>query len=269
MIQIKLKYTRQRIEDPNLHIAWNDIVGDISGNTALQDALDNKQDVGDYATHNDLSTVEDSLQNIINQAKDDINGELDKKQDKGNYALQGDSYTKVESDERYMKVGDVPTDVYTKQETDTKLSNKLDATAYTPYDDVQIKQDIAKKADKSYVNTELAKKQDKGDYVDNQTYENQIAELKAQLRELEELIKDSGKIDDVYVNGKSVVTDKIANIDMYTKTEIDNMIASVSFTVTRDKNTINITSNTSYVKDGTLVMNTSRAREDNNILYFS
>jgi hypothetical protein len=56
---------------------------------------------------------------------------------------------------------------------------------------------------------------------------------------------------------------------MYTKTEIDNMIASVSFTVTRDKNTINITSNTSYVKDGTLVMNTSRAREDNNILYFS
>lgn len=269
MIQIKLKYTRQRIEDPNLHIAWNDIVGDISGNTALQDALDNKQDVGDYATHNDLSTVEDSLQNIINQTKDDINGELDKKQDKGNYALQGDSYTKPESDERYMKVGDVPTDVYTKTQVDTKLSNKLDVSAYTKYDDTQVKADIAKKADKTYVVTELAKKQDKGNYVDSQTYENQIAELKAQLRGLEELIKDSGKIDDVKVNGKSVVTDKIANIDMYTKQEIDDMIASASFTVTRDKNTINIISNTSYVQDGTLVMNTSRAREDNNTLYFS
>ena len=249
MIQIKLKYTKQRIEVPNLHISWGDIVGDVSGNTALQDALDGKQDVGDYATHNDLSTVEDSLQNIINQTKDDISSKLDKKQDKGNYALQGDSYTKVE--------------------TDAKLSNKLDTSAYTVYDDTQVKADIAKKADKSYVVTELAKKQDKGDYVDAETYENQIAELKAQLRELEELIKDSGKIDDVKVNGKSVVADKIANIDMYTKTEIDDMIAAVSFTVTRDGNTINITSNTSYVQDGTLTMNTSRAREDNNTLYFS
>lgn len=269
MIQIKLKYTRQRIEDPNLHISWGDIVGDVSGNTALQDALDEKQDKGDYATHNDLSNVEDSLQNAINQTKDDINSELDKKQDKGNYANVGDSYTKAESDERYMKVGDVPTDVYTKSETDAKLSEKLDITAYTKYDDTQVKADIAKKADKSYVDTELAKKQDKGDYVDSQTYENQIAELKAQLRQLEEIIKDSGKIDDVKVNGKSVVADKIANIDMYTKQEIDNMIAAASFTVTRDGNTINISSNTSYVNDGVLTMNTSRAREENNILYFS
>ena len=354
MIQIKLKYTRQRIEDPNLHISWGDIVGDVSGNTALQDALDNKQNVGDYATHNDLSTVEDSLQNAINEAKDDINDELDKKanksdvytkedadsrfqsvgdyalksdlpdlgpyaktidverkladkldvtaytvyddtqvkadiakkadktyvdselvkkQDKGNYALSGTSYTKQESDAKYMKVGDVPTDVYTKQETDAKLSKKLDITAYTPYDDAQIKQDIAKKADKTYVDTELGKKQDKGNYVDAETYENQIAALQEQLNnavaQLEELIQQSGKIDDVYVNGKSVVADKIAYIDMYTKEEIDEMIASVLFVVTRDGNTINITSNSSYVQDGTLVMNTSRAREDNNTLYFS
>ncbi len=150
-----------------------------------------------------------------------------------------------------------------------EVANKLDASAYTPYDDTQVKADIAKKADKTYVDAELVKKQDKGNYVDSEEYENQIAELKAQLRELEELIKDSGKIDDVKVNGKSVVTDKIANIDMYTKEEIDDMIASASFTVTRDGNTINIFSNTSYVKDGTLTMNTSRAREDNNTLYFS
>lgn len=273
MLQIKLKYTRQRIEDPNLHISWGDIVGDVSGNTALQDALDNKQDVGDYATHNDLSAVEDSLQNAINQTKDDINSELYKKQDKGNYALQGDSYTKVESDTKYMKVGDVPTDVYTKSETDTKLSKKLDISAYTPYDDTQVKADIAKKVDKTYVDTELVKKQDKGNYVDAETYENQIARLQEQLnnavQQLEEFIRQSGKIDDVKVNGKSVVTDKIAYIDMYTKEEIDEMIASVSFIVTRDGNTINITSNSSYVNDGTLVMITSRAREDNNTLYFS
>lgn len=300
MIQIKLKYTRQRIEDPNLHIAWSDIVGDVSGNTALQDALNNKQNVGDYATHNDLSTVEDSLQNIINQTKDDINSEIDKK------ANKSDVYAKEDADSRFQSVGDYvlksdlpdlgpyaktidvdskisneatlrsKADQYisgvvtsNKADVERKLAGKLDTTAYTPYNDAQIKQDIAKKADKTYVDSELVKKQDKGDYVDSQTYENQIAELKAQLREVEELINQSGKIDDVYVNGKSVVADKIAYIDMYTKEEIDNMIASASFTVTRDGNTINITSNTSYVNDGTLTMNTSRAREDNNTLYFS
>lgn len=288
MIQIKLKYTRQRIEDPNLHIAWGDIVGDVSGNTALQYALDGKQNVGDYATHNDLSTVEDSLQNIINQTKDDINSELDKK------ANKSDVYTKEDADSRFQSVGDyaLKSDVDSKisneatlrsnadqyisgvvtsnkADVERKLADKLDVSAYTPYDDTTVKADIAKKADKSYVDSELVKKQDKGNYVDSEAYENQIAELKAQLRELEELIKDSGKIDDVKVNGKSVVADKVAYIDMYTKEEIDEMIASASFTVTRDGNTINIFSNSSYVKDGTLVMNTSRAREENNTLYFS
>jgi hypothetical protein len=253
--EIKLEVERaKKAEKTNTDAIEAEVGARQSVDEMLQSAIDAKADasaLNDYA----------------------LKSELNKKQDKGNYALQGDSYTKAESDERYMKKGDVPTDVYTKQETDTKLSNKLDATAYTPYDDVQIKQDIAKKADKSYVNTELAKKQDKGNYVDSQTYENQIAALQEQLnnavQQLEELINQSGKIDDVKVNGKSVVADKIANIDMYTKTEIDNMIASVSFTVTRDKNTINIASNTSYVKDGTLVMNTSRAREENNTLHFS
>lgn len=249
--EIKLEIERaKKAEKTNTDAIEAEVGARQSADEMLQSAIDAKADasaLNDYA----------------------LKSEIDKKQDKGNYALQGDSYTKAESDERYMKVGDVPTDVYTKQETDSKLSNKLDVTAYTKYDDTQVKQDIAKKADKAYVDSELVKKQDKGDYVDAETYQNQIAELKAQLREIEELIKDSGKIDDVKVNGKSVVTDKIANIDIYTKTEIDNMIASASFTVTRDGNTINITSNTSYVNDGTLTMNTSRAREDNNTLYFS
>ena len=296
MIQIKLKYTRQRIEDPNLHISWGDIVGDVSGNTALQDALDNKQNVGDYATHNDLSTVEDSLQNAINEAKDDINDELDKKanksdvytkedadsrfqsvgdyalksdlpdlgpyaktidverkladkldvtaytvyddtqvkadiakkadktyvdselvkkQDKGNYALSGTSYTKQESDAKYMKVGDVPTDVYTKQETDAKLSKKLDITAYTPYDDAQIKQDIAKKADKTYVDTELGKKQDKGNYVDAETYENQIAAL-------QDALDNKQNVGDYAThNDLSTVEDSLQNAINQTKDDIN------------------------------------------------
>jgi len=232
MIQIKLKYTKQRIEVPNLHISWGDIVGDVSGNTALQDALDGKQDVGNYATHNDLSTVEDSLQNIINQTKDDIDSKLDKKANKsdvyakedadsrfqsvGDYALKSELptiplfktingqsitgstdnitieggsgadltnyYTKSESDNKYALKNSIPTNIYTKTEVDNKLSNKLDVTAYTPTDLT----DYAKTED---VNTELTKKQDKGNYVSATTL-NDYA-LKSEIPSVEGLATES------------------------------------------------------------------------------
>lgn len=46
-----------------------------------------------------------------------------------------------------------------------EVAGKLDASAYTPYDDSQVKADIVKKADKTYVDSELVKKQDKGNYA--------------------------------------------------------------------------------------------------------
>lgn len=257
--KIKLEIERaKKAEKANTDAIEAEVGARQSADEALQTAINNKADasaLNDYAKSADVYT------------KADVDTKLAEKVDQADYEsaqmATANSLTKLTTDKANAA------DVYTKTQVDNKLVGKLDISAYTPYDDTQVKADIAEKADKTYVDAELTKKQDKGNYVDSQTYENQIAELKAQLRGLEELIKDSGKIDDVKVNGKSVVTDKIANIDMYTKQEIDDMIASASFTVTRDKNTINIISNTSYVQDGTLTMITSRAREENNILYFS
>jgi len=62
-----------------------------------------------------------SLQNYYTKAESDTNY-----QPKGNYALSGSSYTKAESDNKYALKGDVPTDVYTKEQVDNKLSNKAD-----------------------------------------------------------------------------------------------------------------------------------------------
>lgn len=257
--KIKLEIERaKKAEKANTDAIEAEVGARQSADEALQTAINNKADasaLNDYAKSADVYT------------KADVDTKLAEKVDQADYEsaqmATANSLTKLATDKANAA------DVYTKTQVDNKLVGKLDISAYTPYDDTQVKADIAKKVDKTYVDTELTKKQDKGNYVDSQTYENQIAELKAQLRGLEELIKDSGKIDDVKVNGKSVVTDKIANIDMYTKEEIDEMIASVSFIVTRDGNTINITSNSSYANNGTLIMNTSRAREENNILYFS
>lgn len=180
-----------------------------------------------------------------------------------------DYYTKTESDNKYALKDSIPTDVYTKTQVDDKLSEKLDVSAYTPYDDTQVKADIQANT------TAIAGKQDKGNYALSGTSytkaesDAKVESLQNQLNALQELIATLGVVDDVYVNGKSVVADKIAYISMYTKEEVDEMIANVSFIVTRYGNTINITSNSSYVNDGTLIMNTSRAREDNNTLYFS
>ena len=46
-----------------------------------------------------------------------------------------------------------------------EVAGKLDATAYTTYDDAEVKSDIAKKADKTYVDTELGKKLDTTAYT--------------------------------------------------------------------------------------------------------
>lgn len=261
--KIKLEIERaKKAEKANTDAIEAEVGARQSADEALQTAINNKADasaLNDYAKSADVYT------------KAAIDTKLAEKVDQADYEsaqmATANSLTKLTTDKANAA------DVYTKTQVDNKLVGKLDISAYTPYDDTQVKADIAEKADKTYVDAELVKKQDKGNYVDAETYENQIARLQEQLNnavaQLEELIQQSGKIDDVKVNGKSVVTDKIANIDMYTKEEIDEMIASVSFIVTRDGNTINITSNSSYVNNGTLIMNTSRAREENNILYFS
>lgn len=123
------------------------------------------------------------------QVKADIQANttaIEGKQDKGNYALQGDSYTKTESDAKY-------------------LTEHQSLTAY------------AKTAD---VNTELAKKQDKGDYVSATTL-NDYAK-KTDIPNTSEFITSA------YTYDKATIDEKIAQSDVYTKTEIDNMVGDIN-----------------------------------------
>lgn len=86
---------------------------------------------------------------------------------------------------------------------------KLDASAYTTYDDSAIKSDISA--------------------------------LKVSASTLQTSVENAGKVDDVKVNGTSVLSNKIANIDLtpyalsantYTKSEIDTKITNYATTAT-------------------------------------
>lgn len=110
--KISINGESYQIQDSELTNKVNTIEGEVA----------NKLDVTAYTPYDDAQVKAD-----IQDNKTAIEG----KQDKGNYALSGTSYTKAESDAKY-------------------LTEHQSLTAY------------AKTAD---VNTELAKKQDKGDYA--------------------------------------------------------------------------------------------------------
>lgn len=74
------------------------------------------------------------------------------------------------------------------------------------------------KAVTTYVDNGLALKADKTEL------EAETTRVNGEITRLEEAIAEKGKVDDVKVNGVSVVTDKVANIDMYSKAEIDAKI---------------------------------------------
>src|SRR5690606_26868183 len=76
---------------------WGELGGDIADQTDLQQALDAKQDAGDYATNSDLTnglagkadaTHEHAISDVTG-----LQGELDGKQDAGDYATNSDLTT--------------------------------------------------------------------------------------------------------------------------------------------------------------------------------
>lgn len=86
-----------------------------------------------------------------------------------------------------------------------------------------IKQDISMCSNNEIVNTNFNNCSTR-DTILNQKIENETERAINKETELEEKIKESGKIDDVLVNGESVVEDKIAKIDLTsyaTKTDIE------------------------------------------------
>ena len=92
----------------------NGMTGDVVGLATeyqLQQGLDTKQDVGDYATNSRVNEVEELIPDISNLAtKEELQEGLDTKQPTGNYALKSEIPTKVSSltnDSNYQTYTDV------------------------------------------------------------------------------------------------------------------------------------------------------------------
>jgi len=132
-------------------------------------------------------------------------------------------YTKTESDGKYALKGDIPTDVYTKTQVDNKLSEKLDVTAYTVYDDSEIK-------------AAITNKQDKGNYVSASTLNNYYTKTESDNKLANKQDKLVSGQNIKRINGQSIVGSGDITIEgggsgadmsnYYTKTEVDNKLAN-------------------------------------------
>lgn len=175
--------------------------------SAMETALGNKADkseLGNYQTVAGMATV------LAPYAKtEDVNASLAGK------ANVGDSYLKGEMDTKLSGKAD-KTSVYTKNETDSKIATELEPYAKT----AAVEGLVAPKADKTYVDEELAKKAGAGDsYLKSETYTKE---------EVNGLV--SPKADKSYVDtelGKKANTgDSYLKAETYTQAEVQALFDS-------------------------------------------
>lgn len=175
--------------------------------SAMETALGNKADkseLGNYQTVAGMATV------LAPYAKtEDVNASLAGK------ANVGDSYLKSEMDTKLSGKAD-KTSVYTKNETDSKIATELEPYAKT----AAVEGLVAPKADKTYVDEELAKKANNGDsYLKSETYTKE---------EVNGLV--SPKADKSYVDtelGKKANTgDSYLKSETYTQAEVQALFDS-------------------------------------------
>lgn len=100
----------------------NDITAELEFYLTIADAERLYQPIGDYLTKESGDTLYQPIGDYIT--------------DEELVEVLDDYYTKEECDERFQPIGDYLTsaDTYTKQEIDDKLDDKLDISAYTPFD---------------------------------------------------------------------------------------------------------------------------------------
>lgn len=175
--------------------------------SAMETALGNKADkseLSNYQTVAGMPTV------LAPYAKtEDVNASLAGK------ANVGDSYLKSEMDTKLSGKAD-KTSVYTKNEADNKIATELEPYAKT----TEVEGLVAPKADKTYVDEELAKKADAGDsYLKSETYTKE---------EVNSLV--SPKADKSYVDtelGKKANTgDSYLKSETYTQAEVQALFDS-------------------------------------------
>lgn len=189
------------------------IEGDIEG---LQGAV---------ATKAEQSYVTEQLGLKANAAttysKTDVDGLLSGK------ANVGVSYTKEEANNLLSGKAD-KTSVYTKNETDSKIATELEPYAKT----TEVEGLVAPKADKTYVDEELAKLAKTGDsYLKSETYtKEEVNGLVSPKADKDYVDTELGKKADASTTYSKTEVDglvapKANAADVYTKTEVDNMFA--------------------------------------------
>lgn len=128
---------------------------ELSGNKTLADL--GIQAAGDYATNNQVTES-------INNLKTSLESQIELKQDKGDYALKSDIPTKV-----------------------SELQNDSQFVTKTALTD-----GLAPKADKTYVDEQLATKQPVGDYATNDDVNEEIETLRSSLQSKIDAKQDKG-----------------------------------------------------------------------------
>lgn len=187
--------------------------------SAMETALGNKADkseLSNYQTVAGMPTV------LAPYAKtEDVNASLAGK------ANVGDSYLKSEMDTKLSGKAD-KTSVYTKNETDSKIATELEPYAKT----AAVEGLVAPKADKTYVDEELAKKAGAGDsYLKSETYTkeevNGLVSPKADKSYVDTELGKKADASTTYSKTEvdGLVAPKANAADVYTKTEVDNMFA--------------------------------------------
>lgn len=197
----------------------NEELGKKADQSAMETALGNKADkseLSNYQTVAGMPTV------LAPYAKtEDVNASLSGK------ANVGDSYTKAEADNLLAAKANASA-VYTKGQTDSAISTALEPYAKT----TDVEGLVSPKADKSYVDEELAKLAKSGDsYLKSETYTkeevNGLVSPKADKSYVDTELGKKADASTTYSKTEvdGLVAPKANAADVYTKAEVDNMFA--------------------------------------------
>lgn len=197
----------------------NEELGKKADQSAMETALGNKADKSELANYQTVAGMPTVLAPYAKT--EDVNASLAGK------ANVGDSYLKSEMDTKLSGKAD-KTSVYTKNEADSKIATELEPYAKT----AAVEGLVAPKADKTYVDEELAKKANNGDsYLKSETYTkeeiNGFVSPKADKSYVDEELGKKADAATTYSKTEvdGLVAPKANAADVYTKAEVDNMFA--------------------------------------------
>ena len=167
-------------------------------NQIIVDGLATKQDVGDYATREELNTASQTLQESINTASQTLQENINTKQDAGNYATREELTTASQT---------LQENINTKQDVgDYATREELTTASQTLQENINTKQDVGDYATKTQLTEGLNTKQDVGDYITKTLYDQTNEAFQNAL------------------NGKQATGDYVTN------TELENKKYLTSFT---------------------------------------